>query len=183
MNQIRIFLEFIIVFTFISLFQQSCSASLARKCPTNKKEICDHYCYGEFVLATDTLKGFFKIHQDSIFFATLRKLNDLNRTYPSINQLPTAMYYIGNASVSFDTIELKRNSRDISFAHPDVLEFQTFIYPKSTIDEFHFSIRHAAISKSPSYRRSDRVFYFTEGQVCPDSIVSLTKEEYYFIYD
>lgn len=165
------------------LIISSCSFFRQFQQPNDDKLDQDQYCYGEFLVSSDTLKGIFKSHNDSIFFASLRKLNDLHKTYPITNELQTAMYYIGSISSKEDTVRIERNSKDISIAHQDILDFQTYVFPKVEIGKFRYSISHVAISKSPRYRRFERVFYFTEGRVCPDSIVSSSKESSFFIYD
>lgn len=141
-------------------------------------------CYNKYVVGLDTLEGLFMRKGDSIYFASISKLSS-DQYLPSADRITQSQYFIGSTT-NLDTVEVTRNKQDILLKDMNVLDYRTYIYPATRLDNSQYTILHRAVSKGLASSNSkiyDRIFYFSEGKTCPDSIVVTTSRVGVFIYD
>lgn len=141
------------------------------------------HCYGEYAFGRDTLRCFFLHRDDSLLIAATSKLSDAVKVEIVENPFEAATYFIGKSRYTSDTVRIKRNRKDLSITRSDVIEFQTYAFPTVFLDSSHYMIRHAAISTDGDFRFFERFFYFTKGEVCPDSITAKEDSFGLFVYD
>lgn len=147
-------------------------------------DILSDTCYMKIVQDSDSLELLFSIKGDSIFALSRFKVIATHQQFKQM-AAPSCVYHVASLK-NQDTVLIKRCADDIFIRDLAVLDYKTFVYPTKNLGNGRHLIIHKSILRGDSSSEEnvyERRFYFSEGAVCPDSIVFDKLGLGLFVYD